>query len=122
MVHETDYNPAREVVENNRYKAAYLGIQIVDLSDSRIDIAGMNSPSYLYAGLDRFLFKRDLDVRFLRKLLRSSRIPFAYEIVHDDEVDVAMQRSASCHRKFPYRACKRDRRVTEVTCKIRDTS
>lgn len=67
---------------------AYLGVQIVDLSDSDINVAGMNGLSYFYARLDGLLFKRQHDVGFPGKLFSCSGIAFADQVVHDDEVDV----------------------------------
>jgi hypothetical protein len=66
----------------------YLRVQIVDLSDRGINIASVDSPSYLYAWLNGLLFERQLHVRFLGELLSSSRVAFADQVVHDDEVDV----------------------------------
>jgi hypothetical protein len=68
--------------------ATYLRVQIVDLSDSNIDVANIDSLSYFYAGLDGLLFKRQLDVCFLGELFSSPRISFANQVIHDDEVDV----------------------------------
>ena len=67
---------------------AYLRIQIIDLGDSGVNVASMDSLSYFYARLDGLLFKRKLDVRFFGELLRSSGISLADQIVHDDKVDV----------------------------------
>lgn len=67
----------------------YLGIKIVDLNDSRVDIASMDGPSYFNAGLDRLLLERQLNVCFLGELLCCSRIAFTDQVVHDDEIDVA---------------------------------
>jgi hypothetical protein len=58
----------------------------------------MDSPPYFYAGLDRFLFKRELYVRLLRKFFRSSRVTFANQIVHDDEIDVPTRQLAELLR------------------------
>jgi hypothetical protein len=55
----------------------YLGIQIIDLSDSSINVASMNSLSYFYARLDGLLFERQLDVCFLGELFSSPRIALA---------------------------------------------
>jgi hypothetical protein len=74
--------------ESNVEDVAYLRIEIVDPSDSGIDIASMDGLSYFYAGLDGLLFKRQLDVRFFGELLGSSGKAFADQVVHDDKVDV----------------------------------
>ena len=91
MVHETDYNPARAWCQTSNMNFAYLGIQIIDISNGGINIASMNSPAYFYAGLDRLLFKRQLDVCFLGKLFRRSWVAFADQVVHDDKIDVPAQ-------------------------------
>jgi hypothetical protein len=74
--------------ERKAEDVAYLRIEIVDLSNSSIDVASMDSLSYFYARLDGLLFKRQLDVRFFGKLLGCSRKAFADQVVHDDKVDV----------------------------------
>jgi hypothetical protein len=71
-----------------RKDIAYLRIEVVDFNDSSIDVASMDSLSYLYAGLDGLLFKRQLYVRFFCELLSSSRESFADQVIHDYEVDV----------------------------------
>lgn len=67
---------------------AYLRVEIIDLCDCSVNVASMDSLPYFYARLDGLLFKRELNVRFFGKLLSSSGIPFADQIVHDDKVDI----------------------------------
>lgn len=67
---------------------AYLRVQIVDLNNSGIDVASMDSLSNFYARLYRLLFKGQLDVCFLGELFSSPRIALADQVVHDNEVDV----------------------------------
>jgi len=71
----------------------YLRIQIIDLSDSCIDITGVDSPAYFYAGQYGLFFKRQVDVGFLGKLFRCSRVAFADQVVHNDKVDVPADKS-----------------------------
>jgi hypothetical protein len=58
----------------------------------------MDSPPYFYAGLDRLFFKRDLYIRLFGKLLCSSRVTFADQVVHDDEIDVPTRHLAELLR------------------------
>jgi hypothetical protein len=78
-------------VKKRSVEDTYLRVQIVDLSDSGINIASVYSSSYFYAGLNGLLFERQLDVCFLGELLSSSRVAFADQVVHDDEVDVPIE-------------------------------
>lgn len=87
MVHETGYNPARGR-RRDAVCLSYLRVQIIDLGDSSVDVASMDSLSYFYARLNELLFERKLNVRFFGELLCSSGIPLADQIVHDDKVDV----------------------------------
>jgi hypothetical protein len=87
VVHETGYNPARKSDEKKDMHA-YLGVEIVDLGDSGVDVTSIDGLSYFYAGLDGLFFKRQLDICFLGELFSSPRISFADQIVHDDEVNV----------------------------------
>jgi hypothetical protein len=56
---------------------SYLRVQIIDLGDSNVNVASMNSLSYFYARLDGLLFERKLDVRFFGELLSSSGVTLA---------------------------------------------
>jgi hypothetical protein len=72
-----------------KWLRAYLRVQVVDPGDSGFNVTSMDGPAYFYARLDRFLFKGQLDVRFSGEPLRSPRISFTDQVVHDDKVDVS---------------------------------
>jgi hypothetical protein len=87
VVHETEFNPARGL--GRKRLNAYLRVEVVDLGDGGFNITSMDGSAYFYARLNGFLFKGQLDVRFFREPLRSPRIPFTDQVVHDDKIDVS---------------------------------
>jgi hypothetical protein len=79
----------------------YLGIQIINLVDSGVDVSSVDSLSDLHAQMDRLLYRRKLQVSFLSKPFSRSRITFADEIVHNDEINVPVQCNVSRGSKMP---------------------
>lgn len=56
VVHETGYNPAME--RSKKERKTYLGVEIIDLVYSGVNITSMDGLSYLQPRLDGLFFKR----------------------------------------------------------------
>ena len=74
---------------------AYLRVEIIDLVDSGVNVAGMDRLSDLHSRLNGFFFDGKLHVGFFGELFSCPRKAFADQIVHDDEVDITVANTVS---------------------------
>lgn len=90
VVHDQVYNhKTRGSAGSSKWREeAYLRIEIVDLINGAIDITGMDGLSDIHPAPDRFFLDRKPQIGFLCEPFGRSRISFADQIVHNNEIDV----------------------------------
>lgn len=92
VVHETDIIIAGgkggwERAERCK-KLSYLGIQLIDLLNGRLDISRVNRSPDLNPFLDGLQIRLQLNIGLDSKFLRRCRVAICDEVVHDQVVDI----------------------------------
>ena len=70
----------------------YHGVELVDLLDCQPDVSSVYSIANVYSLLNSLRIPGEGDVGFSCKLLCGGKKAFVDEVVHDDKVDVAIER------------------------------
>jgi hypothetical protein len=101
------------------WSITYLRVQIVDLVDCNVDVASVNRAANLNSRLNRFLFKRELNIGFLCKLLGCPGVSLADQIIHDNEVDGPGEQSAHMSLLVKRQFGRKDGEANRVSFAIR---